>query len=174
MTDLYMKETDKVQYLLPTLCHPSHIFKNVPYSLALRLVRICSEKADLERRLSELKDMLKSRKYNTNIINAAITKAKNLERKEVLKKVEKHKNERVVLALTYHPKLPSISSIIKKHYRTMIKDQTTKKIFPLPPMLAYKQPPNLRNKLCHAKLPKQNKQKRPMTGTKPCNKPCGI
>ena len=26
-TDLYQKETDRVQYLLPTSCHPSHIFK---------------------------------------------------------------------------------------------------------------------------------------------------
>jgi peptide-methionine (R)-S-oxide reductase len=34
MTDLYRKETDKVQYLLPSSCHPSHIFKNVPYFLA--------------------------------------------------------------------------------------------------------------------------------------------
>ena len=98
------------------------------------------------KRLDELKEMLKSRKYNANIINSAITKAKNLERKEVLKKVIKRKNERTVLAVTYHPKLPSISAIIKKHYRTMTKDPSAKKMFPLPPMLAYKQPPNLRNK----------------------------
>ena len=39
-TDLYRKETDKVQYLLPSSCHPSHVFKNIPYSLALRLVRL--------------------------------------------------------------------------------------------------------------------------------------
>ena len=173
-TDLYRKETDKVQYLLPSSCHPAHIFKNVPYSLALRLVRICNKKSDLDRRLEELKEMLKSRGYNTNIIIAAITKAKNLERKEVLKKVIKHKNDRTVLAVTYHPKLPSISAIIKKHYRTMAKDPNTKKILPKPPMLAYKQPPNLRNKLCHAKLPKQTKPKRSLKGTKACNTPCGI
>ena len=110
----------------------STYFQNVPYSLALRLVRICSDKSDLEKRLVELKDMLKSRNYNTNIVNAAISKAKNLERKEVLKKVVKQKNERPVLAITYHPKLPSVSAIIKKHYRTMTKDPNTKKVFPAP------------------------------------------
>ena len=26
-TDLYRKETDKIQYLLPTSCHPNHTFK---------------------------------------------------------------------------------------------------------------------------------------------------
>ena len=46
-TDLYKKETDKVQYLLPSSCHPSHIFTNIPYSLALRLVRICSDEETL-------------------------------------------------------------------------------------------------------------------------------
>jgi hypothetical protein len=29
-TDLYRKQTDRVQYLLPNSCHPNHIFKNVP------------------------------------------------------------------------------------------------------------------------------------------------
>jgi hypothetical protein len=47
--------------------------------------------------------MLTSRKYNKNGIKAAIEKAKNKERKEALKRVEKKKNERVVFALTYHP-----------------------------------------------------------------------
>jgi peptide-methionine (R)-S-oxide reductase len=58
VTDLYRKPTDKVQYLLPSSCHPSHIFKNIPYSLALRLVRICSTKELLDKRLAELETML--------------------------------------------------------------------------------------------------------------------
>jgi uncharacterized protein YdeI (YjbR/CyaY-like superfamily) len=125
------------------------------YSLALRLVRICSDKSDLEKRLSELREMLLSRKYNANIVNEAIKKASNLDRKEIVKKVTKNKNERVVLAVTYYPKLPSLTNGIKKHLRTMVKDPKAKETFKLPPMIAYKQPPNLKNKLCHAKLPKQ-------------------
>ena len=54
-TDLYKKETDRVQYLLPTSCHPSHIFNNIPFSLALRLVRICSNEDRLKQRMTELK-----------------------------------------------------------------------------------------------------------------------
>ena len=33
-TTLYTKPNLKVQYLLPSSCHPSHITKNIPYSLA--------------------------------------------------------------------------------------------------------------------------------------------
>ena len=42
VTDLYRKETDRNQYLLPTSCHPAHVTSNIPYSLALRIVRICT------------------------------------------------------------------------------------------------------------------------------------
>ena len=62
-SDLYKKPTDRAQYLLPSSCHPSHICDNIPYSLALRLVRICSTKMALDKRLAELKDMLLSRGY---------------------------------------------------------------------------------------------------------------
>jgi hypothetical protein len=54
-SDLYKKPTDRAQYLLPSSCHPSHICDNIPYSLALRLIRICSTKKSLDKRLAELK-----------------------------------------------------------------------------------------------------------------------
>ena len=119
--------------------------------------------------------MLLSRGYNKNIIKNAIENVSKLDRLEILKKVTKKKTDRVVLALTYHPKLPSISNIIKKHWRTMSKDPKAQEMFPQPPMIAFKQSPNLKRKLCQAKLPpKKVHQKRHLLGTKPCNKPCSI
>ena len=41
-TDLYTKPTDKHQHLLSSSCHPQHTKKAIPFSLALRLRRICS------------------------------------------------------------------------------------------------------------------------------------
>ena len=40
-TDLYVKSTDTHQYLLHTSCHPNHVKKSIPFSLALRIRRIC-------------------------------------------------------------------------------------------------------------------------------------
>ena len=159
---------------MPNSCHPNHIFKNVPYSLALRILRICSKKDDLEKRLEELQSMLISRNYNKNIVQSAITRVKALDRLTHLQKVKKKTNDRIVLALTYNPKLPSIPQIVKKHWRTMVKDQKMKKIFPSPPMVAYKQPPNLKSVFCRAQLPKNSHPKRKLTGMKRCNKPCNI
>ena len=70
-TYLYRKKIDKVQYLLPFSCHPFHIFDNIPYSLALRIVRICSVESEREMRMEELEEMLKSKNCNGNIVRAA-------------------------------------------------------------------------------------------------------
>ena len=97
--------------------------------------------------------MLISRKYNKNVVNAALNKAKNLDRSETLKRRVKRQNDRVVLAVTYYLKLPSLSKIIKKHWTNMTKDPSILKVFPKPPMVDFKEPPNLRNMLIHSKLP---------------------
>ena len=49
-----------------------------------------------------------------------------------------------------------------------------RKIFPAPPMVAYKQPPNIRSVLSRALLPKNAHPKRKLTGMKKCNKPCNV
>ena len=54
-TDLYRKETDKPTALLPSSAHPGHITPNIVYSMAFRLLRICSTETKFEVRLKELK-----------------------------------------------------------------------------------------------------------------------
>lgn len=64
-TDLYVKPTDTHQYLLATSCHPNHKKRNIPYSPALRILRICSNLETARLRCSELTDSLVKRGYNT-------------------------------------------------------------------------------------------------------------
>ena len=56
VSDLFRKETDRNQYLLPNSCHPAHVTQNIPYSLALRIVRICTFSSEREKRFSELRN----------------------------------------------------------------------------------------------------------------------
>jgi hypothetical protein len=57
----------------------------------------------------------------------------------------------------------------------MTKDEKMSKMYPQPPMVAYKQPPNIRRILCHAKVPTEHKREaRKLIGIKPCNSPCMI
>ena len=73
VSDLYRKPSDRNKYLLPSSAHPSHVTKSTPYSLALRIVRNCSEPEARDMRLEELKEMLLARNYKLNIINECIT-----------------------------------------------------------------------------------------------------
>ena len=94
IVDLYRKPTDRNQYLLTSSCHPAHVTSNIPFSLAYRIVRICSEPITRDMRLQELRQLLLSRDYKAGIIDAAILRAKAIPRSEaimkVIKKVTKH------------------------------------------------------------------------------------
>jgi hypothetical protein len=111
----------------------------------------------------ELTQMLLSRNYNKNVVSAAIERVRLLHRYVAL--------ENIVLAITYHPKLPSIQQILKKHWRTMTSDQKLLKIFPQLPMVVNKQFPNLKSVLYLAKLPQNTSPKRRLVGMQPCRKP---
>ena len=151
---------------------------NIPYSLALRIVRICSENETRDLRLSELRNMLLERDYKAKIIDAAIEKARKIPRSEALKRVEKQKsNERPVFVVRFDPRLPDINGIIKKHWRSTTHNHPhMATIFPKAPLIAYKRPMNIRDKLIRAKVPPKtsNRPKRIKAGMKKCNKPCSI
>ena len=53
-TDLYTKPTDKHQHLLYSSCHPLHTKNAIPFSLALRLRRICSTDETFNIRTAQL------------------------------------------------------------------------------------------------------------------------
>ena len=82
--DLYTKPTDSHQYLLPTSCHPPHCSKNIPYSLALRTRRSCSDDETFENRSKDLSEQLKQRGYQKQVIDQAIEKVRHMERQNLL------------------------------------------------------------------------------------------
>ena len=123
--------------------------------MALRIIRICSKVEDRDLRLSELKQLLLDRDYKVKVIDAAIEKAKNIPRKEALKRVTRTTTDRPVFPVTHHPALPSIPKIINKHYRTMTQNPHMQETFPKPPMVAYKRPKNIRDFIIKAKVAKK-------------------
>jgi hypothetical protein len=87
--DLYRKKTDRNQYLLPSSCHPKTTCLSIPYSLSLRIIRICTNPKTAVERLQELKELLLARKYPEQIIDSAISRAKKIPRKVALTKIRK-------------------------------------------------------------------------------------
>ena len=106
-------------YLLPNSCHVATVCDNIPYSLCLRIIKICSEPEARDLRLSELKTMLLARDYSPGVINSTIERAKAIPREQALERVVKSKtSDRPVFVVRYHPALPSVSKITQKHWRT--------------------------------------------------------
>ena len=59
----------------------------------------------------------------------------------------------IVFAVEYDPRLPALSKIVQKHWRSM------KQVFDDPPMIAYGRPSNLRDKLIKASIPEPRNQR---------------
>ena len=171
VTDLYRKKTDRNQYLLTSSCHPAHTTKNIPFSLALRIVRICSLPEDREKRFEELRGLLLSREYKGGAIDTAIQRARKIPRSEALKKVVREQDtQRPVFVISYDPRLPSISKIVSRHWRSIKQDPYLAEVFPQPPLVAYKRPANIKDKLVRAKVPDRAppRPKRILNGMKKC------
>ena len=118
-----------------------------------------------------MKNLLLERNYRPGIINAVIERAKNIPRVEALKKIESEsKNQRPVFVITYDPRLPSITNIVKKHWRSMVKDPYLNQVFQEPPLIAYKRPKNIKEHIIRAKVPplRPSRPKRIILGMSKC------
>jgi hypothetical protein len=155
-TDLHTKENSKNSYLLPSSNHPSHISKNIPYSLAFRILRNCSQVERCEVRLEELKTKLLDRGYRSKVIDSAISRVKQLNRSDILEKVVRvdMSKDRVRAVFRFDMRLPNLSAIFRKNWQTMVSDDLRlHPVYPKPPMICYTRGKNQREELCRAKLP---------------------
>ena len=104
----------------------------------------------------------------------AFNRLKDVSRSEALKKVTREqKTSRDVLSIVYHPGLPQVSQLIKKHHSVMIQEPRLKRCFPLPSMVGYKRSQNLSNLLVRAKVAKGRSSSRVKNkGFKRCERVC--
>ena len=128
------------------------------YSLAIRIVRICSQEADRDKRLEELADRLRQRKYREEVIIAGIAKAKAVQRGDALKKVMKEQQEvtrqhRLIVEYDRRSS-PPVRDILESNYMGMVaRDKRMGKTFPSIPRPTFAKGKSIQNMLCRAKLP---------------------
>ncbi|KAJ8037537.1 hypothetical protein HOLleu_18374 [Holothuria leucospilota] len=166
-TDLYVKPTDKHQYLFYTSCHPRRCKQSIPYAQALRLRRICSTNSAFDKRANELTTYLIARGYRERFVRNQIRKAKSVTREEALTSRPQRSNTRVPMVVTYHPGLPNIGAILKELQPLLHCSDKCRKAVKDIPMMAFRRPKNLANYLVHAKLKPANAENTPL-GTVKC------
>ena len=166
----------KINIYCPSSCHPKTTTRAIPYSLSLRIVRICSKPNDRDKRLAELKELLLPRNYPEDLINRSIEKARKTPRKVALLKVQKKTSESgSVFILKYDARLSAISQIVARHWRSMkAQDKYLSDCFNKPLLTAYRRQPNLQNLLIKSKIPPPPNPypKRDLKGMKKCGQPC--
>ena len=108
-TDVYTKPTDKHQYLLVSSCHPQHDKRAIPFSLALRLRRICSNPDNYKLRTNELIDYLANRGYDKTFLKTQIQRASDIPRTDAFSNKPKTQTETNPFVITYNPALPNLA-----------------------------------------------------------------
>ena len=142
-----MKPTDTHQYLHKDSCHPGQCKPSIPYSQALSIRRIFSERRDYLRRTEEMKGYLINQGYNENEVQHQINRMKGLDKDTLLlsRKRTSAPLERVPLIVTYHPSLPPLNSILAKHSSILDVSERLRWAVSNPPLVAYCRPPHLKN-----------------------------
>ena len=149
ITSLFVKPTDRHQYLHYSSCHPEHTKRSIIYSQTLRLKRLCSLEKDFKEKLSEMKSWFLKRGYPERIIDYEIEKVNFRENK---KKSGINKRKGVPFVVTYHPKLKNLSKIIKDNLYLLYMNDEVKKTFTPSPMISFRSSRKISSYIVRAKL----------------------
>ena len=108
-TDLHTKPTDKQQYLLKTSCHPNHTKKVIPFSLFLRIRRICSTDTFFDQRSRELIEYLTKRGYSRTLLQRDANRVRSISRHATLQPQEQKspKTDRTPFVTSFNPQCAS-------------------------------------------------------------------
>ena len=172
-TDLHTKPTDKHQYLLKTSCHPNQTKKAIPFSLFLRIRRICSTETFFDQRSRELIEYLAKRGYSRTSLQRDANRVRSIPRHATLQPQEQKsaKTDRTPFVTSFNPALPKISSVVNKYTTLLQATASCKKAFPNPPVIAYRRNASLRDLLVHSTLSHENSSSQQPAGIKKCNHP---
>ncbi|KAJ7341578.1 hypothetical protein JRQ81_005850, partial [Phrynocephalus forsythii] len=138
--------------------HPEHTTKSIIYSQALRYNRICSDTQVTDSKLRDLQDAFLRLQYPPHMIKERINKARCIPRDNLLHDRSKAPNDRTSLIITRN--LNYLQPVLDKN-------TSLSKALGGNPILAYRQPPNLKQILMTTRLENSNMD----NGIKPCHKP---
>ncbi|XP_065436529.1 zinc finger protein 577-like [Chrysemys picta bellii] len=160
--------TDRYTYLHASSFHPRHITRSIVYSQALRYNRICSNPSDRDKHLQDLYQAFVKLQYPPGEVRKQIDRARRVPRNHLLQDRPNKDNNRTPLAITYSPQLKPLQRIIHDLQPILENDPSLSQTLGGRPVLAYRQPPNLKQILTSNYTP-HHRNTNP--GTYPCSKP---
>ena len=148
ITDLYVKSTDRHQHLHFTSSHPNHTKRSIVYSQGLPAKRICFEKEDFLKHMTEMKLWFLKQGHPENIVDQELGK---VEFSESSRRTNK-KGKGVCLVATHHPLLQNIGRIFHRYLDLLYTDQEAERVFTPGPMASFRNSRKISNYLVRDKL----------------------
>eukprot|EP00061_Rhincodon_typus_P007729 g29716.t1 len=113
--------------------------------------RICSDEEERDRHLKVLKDALIGTGYDAQLFDRQFRCATVKNRNDFLR--TRDTSNRVSFIIQYFPGVEKLHRVLCSLEHIVEDDEHLTKIFRMPPFLAFKQPPNLKQTIVHRKLP---------------------
>ena len=136
---MYSKDTDTHQYLSPESCHPIHIMKNIPTTVANRCRTNCSDKVEDDNIFKEtlveykaylLKSGNNEQNINEKFINLAVKKKISHILKDNGEKKQQKTFQKYRFVTEYEPSFPDIRKAFRKFDHILKNDEKMKNVFP--------------------------------------------
>ena len=187
-TTLFCKPTDTHNYLLYSSEHPRHLLNGIPYSLLLRVRRICSDLSEFKKNAMMLCSHFIRRGYPTHLVKSAYERSLNLDRDELLNKEllkstsvdaktqqtnkQTNASDSFYCITTHNPRNPPIRDIIETNWESLQKTKTTRDIYESKIIFGLRRNKNLSDHLVRASTKtKTNTEHKTYISTHPCKRP---
>ena len=125
MTNMYVKPTDRHQYLDYSWSHPNHIKPSIVYSQTVRTRGLCSLESDFLKHCTKMKSWFLKRGYQENMIDEVMKKVNFSEKGSNNSKGSKW----LPFVVTYHPSLSCFSRTIKDNSNILYMNRKAKAVF---------------------------------------------
>ena len=150
-TDIYYKQTDTHNFVQFGSFHPRKTLTNIPYSLARRICIIVSDTTTRDFRLNELKSFLLRKKYPEGVIDSGISRAKQLNRTEILREVEttdSQESNDINFVFTNNCQNPKVLDLVRDSLKILTPSERMKSVMHNKKIVAARrQPRNMRSLL---------------------------
>ncbi|XP_033103422.1 uncharacterized protein LOC117106179, partial [Anneissia japonica] len=152
-TSVHHKPTDNHRYLDFNSSHHISLKKSLIYSQCLHIKRICSTPSEYQSELARLTSKFLASNYPISLIKSAISKTSTKSRTDFLTYTPKSNNDRIPMIFDYSPNLEPLANTLRKDILSLKQDPTIEPLFCNPPVLARRQPPNLKSLITSSELP---------------------
>ena len=128
---VYSKPTDGYMFLLPQSSHYRSLHLHIPFGIALRISRICSQEDWFDEQLFKYKQYFKCRNYKNCVIQKGFDKARNITRSQALKmKTASDQSEgNFAPILDYHSNFNGLPLLIRDHFKILFESPHMRKVF---------------------------------------------